>query len=41
MKPNLADLNAFVTVATAGGFREGARLSGGSASMLSEAVRRL
>jgi DNA-binding transcriptional LysR family regulator len=41
MKPNLADLNAFVTVATSGGFREGARLSGGSASMLSEAVRRL
>ena len=41
MKPNLADLNAFVTVASAGGFREGARLSGGSASMLSEAVRRL
>jgi len=41
MKPNLADLNAFVTVATAGGFREGARISGGSASMLSEAVRRL
>ncbi|HUH55688.1 MAG TPA: LysR family transcriptional regulator [Rhodanobacter sp.] len=34
-------MNAFVTVATAGGFREGARLSGGSASMLSEAVRRL
>ncbi|GAA0251044.1 LysR family transcriptional regulator [Rhodanobacter caeni] len=41
MKPNLADLNAFVTVAGAGGFREGARLSGGSASVLSEAVRRL
>lgn len=41
MKPNLADLNAFVTVAGAGGFRQGARLSGGSASVLSEAVRRL
>jgi len=41
MTPNLADLNAFMTVATAGGFREGARLSGSSASMLSEAVRRL
>jgi len=41
MKPNLADLNAFMTVASAGGFREGARLSGGSASVLSEAVRRL
>ncbi|MGY0557750.1 MULTISPECIES: LysR family transcriptional regulator [unclassified Lysobacter] len=34
-------MNAFVTVASAGGFREGARLSGGSASALSEAVRRL
>ncbi|WP_343882225.1 LysR family transcriptional regulator [Rhodanobacter caeni] len=34
-------MNAFVTVAGAGGFREGARLSGGSASVLSEAVRRL
>jgi DNA-binding transcriptional LysR family regulator len=41
MKADLADLNAFVTVASAGGFREGARLSGGSASALSEAVRRL
>jgi DNA-binding transcriptional LysR family regulator len=41
VKADLADLNAFVTVASAGGFREGARLSGGSASALSEAVRRL
>jgi len=41
MKADLGDLHAFVTVATAGGFREGARLSGGSASALSEAVRRL
>jgi DNA-binding transcriptional LysR family regulator len=41
MKPNLADLNAFVSVARAGGFREGARASGVSASGLSEAVRRL
>ncbi|MER8657460.1 LysR family transcriptional regulator [Mesorhizobium sp. M0847] len=38
---DLGDLNAFVTVARAGGFREGARASGGSASGLSEAVRRL
>ncbi|MBY5824361.1 LysR family transcriptional regulator [Rhizobium leguminosarum] len=35
------DLNAFVAVARAGGFREGARVSGSSASFLSEAVRRL
>ena len=34
-------LHAFVTVARAGGFREGARLTGGGASSLSEAVRRL
>ena len=38
---DLGDLNAFVAVARAGGFREGARASGGSASGLSEAVRRL
>ncbi|MER8626027.1 LysR family transcriptional regulator [Mesorhizobium sp. M1143] len=38
---DLRDLNAFVTVARAGGFREGARAGGGSASGLSEAVRRL
>jgi DNA-binding transcriptional LysR family regulator len=41
MKVNLADLDAFVSVARAGGFRDGARLSGLSASGLSEAVRRL
>jgi DNA-binding transcriptional LysR family regulator len=41
MKIDLGDLNAFVTVARAGGFRDGARASGGSASSLSEAVRRL
>jgi DNA-binding transcriptional LysR family regulator len=41
MKVDLGDLNAFVTVARAEGFREGARTSGSSASSLSEAVRRL
>ena len=41
MKTSLADLHAFVSVARAGGFRDGARLSGLSASGLSEAVRRL
>lgn len=41
MKIDLGDLNAFVVVARAKGFREGARASGGSASALSEAVRRL
>ena len=41
MKVDLGDLNAFVAVARARGFREGARESGGSASGLSEAVRRL
>ena len=41
MATDLGDLTAFVTVANAGGFREGARLSNGSASSLSEAVRRL
>jgi len=41
LKPNLSDLHAFVSVARAGGFRDGARLSGLSASGLSEAVRRL
>ncbi len=41
MKVDLGDLNAFVAVARARGFREGARASGGSASGLSEAVRRL
>lgn len=41
MKTDLGDLNAFVAVARAGGFRDGARTSGVSASALSEAVRRL
>jgi DNA-binding transcriptional LysR family regulator len=41
MKMELSDLNAFVAVARAGGFREAARQSGLSASGLSEAVRRL
>lgn len=41
MEIDLADLNALLAVARAKGFREGARASGGSASGLSEAVRRL
>lgn len=41
MKVDLGDLNAFVAVARAKGFREGARISSSSASALSEAVRRL
>ncbi|SFL26464.1 LysR family transcriptional regulator [Methylobacterium pseudosasicola] len=41
MAVDLGDLTAFVTVARAGGFREGARGGGTSASSLSEAVRRL
>jgi DNA-binding transcriptional LysR family regulator len=41
MGADLGDLTAFLAVARAGGFREGARASGGSASSLSEAVRRL
>lgn len=41
MAADLGDLTAFVAVARSGGFREAARLSGGSASSLSEAVRRL
>ena len=41
MKTDLGDLNAFVVVARAKGFRDGARASGGSASGLSEALRRL
>jgi DNA-binding transcriptional LysR family regulator len=41
MKVDLGDLNAFLAVARAGGFRDGARVSGGSASGLSDAVRRL
>ncbi len=41
MQADLADLQAFLSVARAGGFREGARAAGTSASGLSEAVRRL
>ena len=41
MAADLSDLTAFVAVARAGGFRDAARVSGGSASSLSEAVRRL
>ena len=41
MKVDLTDLKAFVVVARARGFRDGARLSGASASGLSEAVSRL
>jgi DNA-binding transcriptional LysR family regulator len=41
MKIDLGDLNAFVAVARAGGFRDAARAGAVSASALSEAVRRL
>ena len=41
MDIDLNDLNAFVSVARAKGFREAARVAGSSASGLSEAVRRL
>ena len=41
MAADLADLSAFVAVARAKGFRDAARVSGASASGLSEAVRRL
>ena len=41
MKVDLNDLNAFMAVARAKGFRDGARASGASASGLSEAVSRL
>ncbi|MBV8653114.1 MAG: LysR family transcriptional regulator [Alphaproteobacteria bacterium] len=41
MRVDLGDLNAFVAVARARGFRHGARASGASASGLSEAVSRL
>lgn len=41
MAPNLADLNAFLIVARARGFRGGARTAGVSASSLSEALNRL
>src|ERR1700733_12187124 len=40
MKADLGDLSAFVEVARAGGFRDAARTTGGSASGLSEAIRR-
>ncbi|MBD3835360.1 LysR family transcriptional regulator [Brevundimonas sp.] len=41
MATDLADLNAFVAVARAGGFRQASRATGLSASALSETVRRL
>lgn len=41
MTSPLADLQAFLSVARAGGFREAGRLTGTSPSNLSEAVRRL
>jgi DNA-binding transcriptional LysR family regulator len=41
MQADLGDLQALVAVARAGGFRDAARATGGSASGLSEAVRRL
>ncbi|MDB5980434.1 MAG: LysR family transcriptional regulator [Pseudomonas sp.] len=41
MAADIQDLLAFVAVVNAGGFREGARLSGKSASSLSDAVRRM
>ncbi len=41
MSVRLDDLNAFLAVARAKGFRDGARASGVSASSLSEAVRRM
>jgi DNA-binding transcriptional LysR family regulator len=41
MRADLSDLQAFLAVARAGGFRDGARAAGASASGLSEAVRRL
>lgn len=41
MNPDFADLNAFVAVARARGFRQAAHQAGASASTLSAAVRRL
>ena len=41
MSPHLDELQAFVAVVQAGGFREAARASGASASGYSEAIRRL
>lgn len=40
-KPDMDDLGAFLAVARAGGFREAARIGGVSASVLSDAMRRL
>jgi DNA-binding transcriptional LysR family regulator len=41
MRSSIHDINAFVAVAKAGGFREAARMESMSASRLSDAVRRL
>ncbi|MGY2198341.1 LysR family transcriptional regulator [Pseudomonas gingeri] len=41
MPTDIQDMQAFIAVVNAGGFREGARLSGKSASSLSDAVRRM
>ena len=41
MAADLSDITAFMAVARAGGFREAARATDGSASRLSDAVRRL
>lgn len=41
MATDIQDLLSFVAVVNAGGFREGARVSGKSASSLSDAVRRM
>ncbi|MFW9265575.1 LysR family transcriptional regulator [Pseudomonas sp. NR3] len=41
MATDIQDLLSFVAVVNAGGFREGARISGKSASSLSDAVRRI
>ena len=41
MATDIQDLLSFVAVVNAGGFREGARLSGKSPSSLSDAVRRM
>ncbi len=41
MNTNLDDLHAFLAVAHAGGFREGAKTLGRSASSISDAIRRL
>lgn len=41
MQFDIGELNSFIAVARAGGFRQAARQTGGSASGLSDAVRRL